>query len=497
MVTKRFVTNFPRLLALVLLALIGTLILSPAAPLVAQYRWSPQQRIPDYDDQARAPYLVADQNRTVHAFNYQPVGDGEMAIFYRQWILDQGWTTPVDILLTGTSTGNRTLQGVFLDQAGIIHLIYFAGNQQGGTIHYSRALAANADRAPAWSTPRVVAEDAGPQSFAALAGDDRGNLIVVYSGQREGIGLYEVHSADAGDTWSEPATVSLVEEPWPTTIQLDMDRQGRLHAVWRLVSANLDEEIYYARLEADRAQWSEPILLAERDEGDFGVDWASIIVHRDELFVIYHDGFPPTRWMRRSTDGGQTWTAPVRPFPHQGTYEYAVLLIDSNEVLHMILGNRIGNPAIHGMWHSEWLGESWSGLEAIVSGPKTPEFDPSSPQAVISQGNVLLATWWTDTSPADRNGVWYSSTVLDAPQLPVVPLFSPTATSTPPATATPTTLPPTPTPTPRAVLSGQSADSAAATGMNNPAAPVILGIAPVVLLIAVAIVVQRSYYRAG
>lgn len=503
MLIKRFVTSFPRLLALVLLALIGTLILSPAAPLVAQYRWSPQQRIPDYDDQASAPYLVADQNRTVHAFNYQPVSDdGEMAIFYRQWTPDLGWTTPVDILLPETNVPD-SLQGVFLDRAGTLHLIYFAGyhvggNQLKGTINYSRALAVNAGRASAWSTPRAVGEGAGPQTFAALTGDDRGNLSIVYSGQREGIGLYEVHSADGGDTWSEPVIVSLVyeEEHWPMAIQLDMDREGRLHAVWTLVNAaGLGEGIYYARLEADRARWSEPILLAARDEGDLAACWASIIVYRDELFVIYYDGFPPTRWMRRSTDGGQTWTAPVRPFPHQGTYVYAVLLIDSNEVLHMILGNRT-TDGIHGMWHSEWLGEHWSALEAIVSGPKTMHFDPENPQAVISQGNTLLVTWESDILRDHLNGAWYSYTVLDAPELPVVPLPNLTATPTPPATATPTTLLPTPTSTPRAVLSGQSEDLAAATGMNDPAAPVIVGVAPVVLLIAVAIVVQRLYYRA-
>lgn len=504
MLIKRFVTSFPRLLALILLALIGTLILPPAAPLVAQYHWSLQQRIPDYDDEARTPYLVADQNRTVHAFNYQPVGDREMAIFYRQWTVEQRWTTPVDILLPDTNVPD-SLQGVFLDRAGTLHLIYFAGyhiggNQLRGTINYSRARAANAGRASAWSTPRAVGEGAGPQTFAALAGDDRGNLIIVYSGQREGIGLYEVHSADGGDTWSEPVIVSLVyeEERWPMAIQLDMDRQGRLHAVWSLVNANgSGEEIYYAKLEADQVQWSEPILLAARDEGDYDANWASIIVRRDELFVIYHDGFPPTRWMRRSTDGGQTWTAPVRPFPHQGTYVYAVLLTDSNEVLHMILGNRTTDvPAIYGMWHSVWLGEDWSALEAVVSGPNTAHFAPENPQAVISQGNTLLVTWDNDIPRDHLNGAWYSYTILDAPELPVVPLPNPTATPTPPATATPTKLPPTPTPTPRAVLSGQSEDLAATTGMNNPAAPVIVGVAPVALLIAVAIVVQRLYYRA-
>lgn len=497
---KQLITNFPRLLALVLLAIIGTLILSPAAPLVAQYRWSPLQPIPDYDDRSPAPYLVADQNRTVHAFNTQRFDDQEVAVFYRQWTPDLGWTNPVDILLPETNV-NRSLQGVFLDRAGMIHLIYFAGyhiggNQLIGTINYSRAPAVNAGQAPAWSMPKPVGMDAGPLTYATatLAGDNSGNLFIVYSGQKEGIGLYEVHSTDGGNTWSEPAIVSLVyeEERLPVFIGLDVDQQGRLHTVWSIVDSltGIGFEIYYARLEADHAQWSDPIPLATKDEGDYSTNWPSIKVYQDELVVIYMDG-PPTRWMRRSRDGGQTWTVPVRPFPHEGEYVGAPLLIDSNGVLHMILGNRIGTPATHGMWHSVWLGERWSQLEAIASGPVTLEFDPTAPQAVISQGNILLATWENDIP--QLNGAWYSYTVLDAPELPVAPLATPSATPTPPATALPTTLPPTLTFTPKPVLPDQSDDLAPATRMNSPAAPVILGVAPVVLLIVVTYVVNRKF----
>ena len=61
--------------------------------------WSLQQQIPDYDDLTETPpFIVADQNRTVHAFNSQTI-DGERLIVYRQWSLEKGWTSPIDIFM--------------------------------------------------------------------------------------------------------------------------------------------------------------------------------------------------------------------------------------------------------------------------------------------------------------------------------------------------------------------------------------------------------------
>jgi hypothetical protein len=237
--------------------------------------------------------------------------------------------------------------------------------------------------------------------------------------------LYEVHSTDGGYTWSDAAAVFLIEEPelWATAVQLDTDGHGRLHAVWPVWSSRgVSDYIYYARLDAARGHWSTPTLLAKRDRNEYEADWPNIIVHNNQVIVVYQDGpGVTTKWVRRSLDGGDTWTEPVRPFPHGGEYGAVNLLIDSSNVLHMILGNRTPDQT-HGLWHSVWLGDRWDELEPIVSGPQTSQFDPTVPRSVISQGNVLLATWSKDTTAGPRNGVWYSYARLDAPELPVLPL---------------------------------------------------------------------------
>jgi hypothetical protein len=489
---KSFMLNTLRFLIFLLL-IAGMASWATEGAVRAQAVWSLPQRIPDYDH-PRAPFLVSDQNRTVHAFNHQlTLNEEQVAILYRQWTLEQGWTPPIDILLWPASTTVQ-VQGVFLDQSGMLHLIVYVGTPRSGEMYYSQAPVTDADKAWAWGVPEAVGAGAGPLPFGVLAGDGAGNLTVLYDGQAEGLGVYEVHSTDGGSTWSAPVIAALTygEDRWPASIRITLDERGDLHAVWSVVNARgQGEEVYYAQREAGGERWGTPVLLATRAGDDYSTNWPSIIAYRDDLFVIYQDGFPATRWMRRSTDGGESWEEAVRPFPHIGEYEHAVLLKDSAEVLHMVLGNRVGDPEVHGMWHSIWLGGRWSDLEPIVSGPVSADFDPSAPQAVISQGNVMLVTWWMNTPEATMP--WYSYATLDAPQLDIVPPPTPPPLPTPTVDTTPT---PSRQPTSRAQTELFATNNDVATQrVSYTAMPLIVGVAPAVALLAATFFVWRFVNR--
>ena len=462
--------------------------------------WSVAERIPDYGDNSAAPYLVADRYGTVHAVNSQIAGS-KVAVVYRRWTLADGWTPPTDILLPPVG-GDANVQGLYLDGEGVLHVVFHAGTQAQAGIYYSKAPVSSANSAPVWTAPVLVGKDASHLAYAILAGDEGGALIVAYSGVGAGNGLYAVVSLDSGKTWSEPSVVFLTRDLRRDVSEIRgcVDSRGQLHVVWSVSNqAGNSEAVYYSRLTADRRVWSNPVVVGENT--GYEADMAAIVEHGNELFVMYHtaDDLAVTRWMKRSGDGGKTWSPRVLPFAQfRGTYGHPVFVHDSSGTLHVVLGNRLpaaqgaAKPDTHGMWHAVWQKDRWSGLEPIISGPQVKQgelFDPTDPQAVVVQGNVMLVTWRTDPG-LGGNGAWYSYTTLNAPALPL--LASPTPAPTPTIALAATALPRPTSQTAHASLPAPSPERqtpsiAEPMPSQDPTGWLIFGIAPAVVLVSVVV----------
>ena len=401
-------------------------------------QWASPEIIPGISLDSEPPILVVDKNRTVHAFSSQWVGnvDAIKAVVYTQWTLEQGWSAPIDILISPVKEARVT--GAYLDKKDIIHLVFFGGDGVSGDIYYSRAPANSASNARSWSTPVLVGENAGDPEGAVLVGDDK-EISIVYHGKSDGNGVYVVTSKDGGNTWSDPMPIYLSDSDAPSIYSLHVieSESGWIHAIWNVYNrAGQGRGIYYARSKSGDTQWSDPVLLATA-QGGLGTQTPNIIEHDGVLFAVFN--LPPKITMRLSADNGVTWSDPVTLFPrHVGVNGSLSLVIDSNDNLHLLFGQRItGNPDIHGMWHSVWQDNRWTEPNAVIKGPRVVDkegltgFDPYEAHAVVSQGNVLLVTWRTDPGDIRDNGVWYSYIVLDSPEMPVATLQSEDTLSAP------------------------------------------------------------------
>jgi hypothetical protein len=399
--------------------------------------WTKAQRIPGYGPESGSPALIADKDQTVHAFSSQSFDD-QLAVVYSQWTRERNWTIPVDIILPPFRNQAR-LSSVVLDEQGVFHLAFFSGDDREANIYYTQAPAVSAGRATAWSRPVVVGPNTITPTVARIMLLDGGEFVLVYSSRLYGQGLYAVYSFDEGNTWSDPEPFFLTydNELWPTPLELYQDSNGRLHAIWGVADRTGNRlALYYARLDGPQKQWATATLFAEAI--DFEANTPAIIEYDGQLIVVYNNNFPTTRWTRRSLDGGDTWTDPVRVSDHVGTNGPPSFMIDGDGALHMFFANRIGNPAIHGVWHTTWQpgAQRWRETEPIVSGLRVQGpiggngFDPSFVRATLVQGNILLLTWVTDPG-AGRNGVWYTYTHLNTPPLPRQPLPEPTPTYVP------------------------------------------------------------------
>jgi hypothetical protein len=164
------------------------------------------------------------------------------------------------------------------------------------------------------------------------------------------------------------------------------------------------------------------------------------------------------------------------------------MLRDGDGVIHMILGDRTALPEIHGMWQSTWLGQGWSDLEPIVSGPRSATFDPSAPKAVVSQGNVILAAWRNDVR--DAGPAVYSYIVLNVTESPMIPFPTPTPIPTVTPSPTENILESTPVSTLKPMLESPNPQQGAQT-TENSMLPIIVAVIPVLMISMAVIVIHR------
>jgi hypothetical protein len=419
-----------------LLLLLAALCFSAAEPLAAQEQppaWAQQQRIPGYSDRTEPPILLPDSTGVIHAFAYQELNEpGEMrevGIVYSQWSYEDGWTTPVDIILSPIKRQARVMD-VYLDPQGYFHLIFYGGDEEEAYIFYSTAHLSEAGQASAWKRPAVIGERPLTPSLAKIAGDGLGNLRVLYSGNLDGPGLFMISSANNGENWHdvEPFFLTYNRFHRAAVINWRWGASGKLHLVWQ-IGNDVGQNVagYYAQADAQMENWTAPISIDEGIGADQGMGVANpaVIEHEGLIIIAYNNGIPPvgvppTNWMRASADNGQTWTERIRiSQEHVGRNGLLSFVVDSENQLRLFFGLRVptsGIEALHGMWHTVWQNGRWSRSEAVVSAPGGRGFDPYDARAAVALGNRLLLTWRTDPGNA-QPGVWYSYTLLNGPTL--------------------------------------------------------------------------------
>ncbi len=482
------------------LALILILSLLLASPFTEPARaeptkgWSSDAQVPGYLDGTFPPVLLADHNRTVHAFASQWVeNDGRRhAIVYRQWSLKGGWTRPMDIILT--PDGEAFVLGVYMDEADRIHALVEFSSRNFSNVYYTSAPAEEADSAGAWSTPILLAGPLAAES-AAITGDGQGNILIIFSGMSDGSGAYYMLSSDSGETWSQPASFFLTYDPnlLAYSLHLSLASNQHIRATWNvLTSLGVDKSLYFADFNLTTAAWSTPVELDTKveDEDYFGPSFPELVDTGKQIVIMYNGGNPfmdrpvkpgrPVQEVMLSSDGGTTWNGPSVPFPyHVGRSGSHAMVLDGAGVPHALFVQRIESneggqySVIGGIWHSAFRGGTWTKPERLVT-----TYTPHDLHAVVSQGNLLLLVWREDPG-IGKHGVWFSYNILDAPELPVVPLATAPMNVTIQPTPASAELEPTPTRISNIILKGSSPSN----WQTNPAFPIIVGILPAILIV--------------
>lgn len=394
-----------------------------------EFEWSPQQRIPIYEDATEEPpFLISDGHLPVHAFNSQPIDlnnpSSQKAVYYRQWSPDSGWSSPNDIFYDQNG-GNLELIGVYLDHQPVVHILYQLGN---GDINYSSSPLSQAGNASNWLKPVQIAENSvgirpGINYIGAISGNDNGILVAIFSGVRDGNGLYMNYSQDGGRSWNKPIPLYLSDNPEYTVVTPSMfcGDENQMHIVFSTFDEHgLGGPGYYSRIDLTSMNWTVPTAIDTP-----GIRTPSVIEFHGEVIISYYHHNVNGNWWRKSTASAREWTKPARISENLvGTNGALSFAIDGQDMLHAFFGQRI-NPNPHGLWHVIYEGDTWSYPDAVVSGPLIEDevggngFDPRSARAIIPNGNTILVTWGTDGA-AGQNGAWYSQKKLNIPKTSII-----------------------------------------------------------------------------
>jgi hypothetical protein len=235
---------------------------------------------------------------------------------------------------------------------------------------------------PGWSEP-VSLSQSFPQSYLPdIAADKAGNLYVVWDAQftdrSEGWGDGVAFAMWDGEAWSPAVDLFGLELHHLPAIAADS--QGRLHVIG-VGQVGLGYSRAWAQQQPmDARLWSAPVDISDSLPR---VYWNDIVVDsHDGIHVIFSDQAPDAdrviadghcvgedcSWVfyTRSTDGGDTWSTPVKISPRMASGGRVMIAVDDDDTLYVVWSTemvaRSGAfaPSANGFAYSLSGGLDWS-----------------------------------------------------------------------------------------------------------------------------------------
>jgi hypothetical protein len=367
-------------------------------------------------------------------------------VMYASTLNGAVWESQNDIAARAQSGGSEvTRPSLLIDAEGIFHMTY-----RDRTVYYSHAAANNASTAKSWLPPFPISYDQVGY-FSRLAIDSQGRLHLIYTENVPNSGCpicYHVfyrYSDDQGMNWSGRTDI-LNLQTGAAKPHILIDSQDRIHVVWEAGQGGAygqltDPTTVMYTVSSDGGQsWAAPIELNQPGQ------WAKAVTlgqdRQGNLIVIWL-GLPEDLvYYQLSYNQGRSWSRP-RPIPgilggwsvYSARLDCTNIAADASGNLHLALvGRTAAEQTSLSVLHLRWDGSTWSAPESVV----TLEGDvPEWPRIVVSQGNRLNVVWFVRPSDHiwDANPhyyrVYYARGSADAPAVTASAWPTATPTSTP------------------------------------------------------------------
>lgn len=393
--------------------------------------------------------IAADRGGRLHLVYLK---DFQYIVYRQAWISHvnsaRAWSEPRRL----SGFGHAYFPDIAVGPDGTVHAVWTesAGNKASpdcplgdcADIFYRQS----ADGGVRWSPPVNLSRSEVGTMKVHVRADRRGWVHVFWEegGDRwvsdHPVGVAYAVSYDNGQTWSAPR-IFTHPDGFPRQITLDVDGQGQIVAVWRLVPG---DAIYY-QVSQDGREWSAPQII-------------------------------PGIWPQESS----------------AVFDVYDMAADSRGVLHLVVSGRNAPTSRQAIFHLEWDGRNWSALDQVSPYEGYPEF----PRIAVGLGNTLHVVWYTKQWPGYEEGqeihTWYTARAIPAPAWTPAPMPTPTETLPPP------TRMPFPTPTPFPTVPPDAVrpfNPAILYTEGDELTGLLLSLLPVVVLIGLVAVISRARRR--
>jgi hypothetical protein len=255
-----------------------------------------------------------------------------------------------------------------------------------------------------WTPAKRLTWNAGDSEAPSIAKDSDDTIHVVWSddtpyAQLNNSVIYYKRSSDGGTIWSaaKRLTWTFADSAFPA---IAIDADDTIHIVWSEYTAGFRYEIYHKRSLDGGTTWG----AAKRLTWNSGYSMlpALAIDSKNAIHIVWYDDTPGNNdiYYRKSTDGGNTWSAARRLTWTSSNSLYPAIATDSSDTIHVVWSESTPaneNSDIHYKRCTDG-GVTWSAAQRLSW---TTGFTLELSIAIDSK-KAIQAVWYEYTTSGDR-----------------------------------------------------------------------------------------------
>ncbi len=479
--------------------------------------WSAPESLSDKKSRVTAqdlPALTADTRGKLYALWSQSAAEDQpgTALYLSVWDGSR-WGRAAQVLRSpDVPTGHFGEQVVtksgqpalVADSEGRLHAVWSGGTS--GKIFYSWVFARDAASAQGWAEPVALPSITSVGSWPDMLADPRGSMLhVIYAvPYNERRGIYYTRSNEGITAWLTPTIVfDAVAAQWDSVDKprLALDAKANiLHAVWlrTVLPGGLGTQaVMYARSTDGGQTWSAPIQIAEGNvdsprmavsgTGQVYVVWNLARTRTEDTVTSYYAEV----WGQFSPDGGQRWSEPARVRGFDAVSGPVGLTSDDAGRLYLV-GVGVGAGGESALLYTQWDGRAWIAQEATGLGQNVTWGNAAV--AIASKSAQRLSVVLRLIVQGTGDGKQFD-VMATGREISIASVAAPAPTLTPMPIPAPTITPtPYPTPTPVPPLNPERVARSGTSPLQSQS-PLILGGA-IAVLVAIGTVVARILWLA-